>query len=177
MQSPIVRILQRYFLPSFVLSFILFLRFRCIVSTNSMVQFSGRIHIGRKTVVKPFSIIQTSQGSITIGNSCAIGSCNFISSGDGEISIGNNTRMGPNVVILGSSRNFRDKNRLIVDQGYTNKGVLIGNDVMIGAGSIVIHGTSIGDGAVIGANSVVSKDVPPYSVVVGAPAKVIGERK
>ncbi len=52
----------------------------------------------------------------------------------------------------------------------------IGNDVWIVAGAIVLHKVKIGDGAVIGAGAVVTKDVPPYAIVVGAPAKVIGYR-
>jgi len=176
MQSPIARVLQRYFLPSFVTSLILFLKFGCMVSTKSRVQFCNRIHIGRKTVVKPFSIIQVGHGCITIGDNCAIGSYNFISSGDGKISIGNSTQMGPNVSIYGSSQNFRKKDLLIIDQGFSNELTAIGDDVLIGTGVVILKGCDIGEGVIVGANSVVNKDVPPYSIVVGAPAEVIGER-
>jgi acetyltransferase-like isoleucine patch superfamily enzyme len=176
MQNTPVRIIQRYLFPSFLNSFLLYLKYRCIVSTKSMVQFSSNIQLSRKTVVKPFTIIQTGHGVIKIGINCSIGSGNFISAGDGTISIGNNTRTGPNVVILGSSRNFHDKNRLIVDQGFSHKGAIIGNDVLIGAGSIIIHGAKIGDGAVIAAGSVVNKTVDEYTVVGGVPSKPIGER-
>ncbi|MDD2495379.1 MAG: CatB-related O-acetyltransferase [Tissierellia bacterium] len=58
----------------------------------------------------------------------------------------------------------------------TTKECIIGNDVWIGSGAIVLRGTRIGDGAVIGANAVVTKDVPPYSIVVGIPAKIIKNR-
>jgi len=58
------------------------------------------------------------------------------------------------------------------DKGYTN----IGNDVLIGANAIILAGVKIGDGAVIGAGSVVTKDVPPYAIVAGNPAKVIKYR-
>ena len=64
----------------------------------------------------------------------------------------------------------------IVDQGYSHKGVNIGEDVYIGAGAIILEGTHVGEGSVIGAGSVVTKDVPPYTVVVGVPARIIGKR-
>lgn len=54
--------------------------------------------------------------------------------------------------------------------------VIIGNDVWIGAGSIIMPGVSIGDGSVVGAHSVVTRDVPPYTIVAGAPARVIRPR-
>lgn len=59
---------------------------------------------------------------------------------------------------------------------YSDKYNVIGNNVWIGAGAIILNGVTIGDGAVIGAGAVVTKDVEPYSVVVGNPAKVIKKR-
>lgn len=56
------------------------------------------------------------------------------------------------------------------------KKTTIGNDVWIGNGAIVINGVTVGDGAIIGAGAVVTKDVPPYSIVVGSPARVIKKR-
>jgi len=53
---------------------------------------------------------------------------------------------------------------------------LIGNDVWIGLGAIILSGVTIGDGAVVGAGAVVSRDVPPYAVVVGSPARIIKYR-
>jgi len=58
------------------------------------------------------------------------------------------------------------------DKGYT----IIGNDVLVGANAIILAGVKVGDGAVIGAGSVVTKDVPPYAIVAGNPAKVIKYR-
>lgn len=59
---------------------------------------------------------------------------------------------------------------------YTQKKCLIGNDVWIGVGSIVLRGVKIGDGAVIGANSVVTKDIPDFAIAIGSPAKVLKYR-
>ncbi|MCI8526879.1 DapH/DapD/GlmU-related protein [Lachnospiraceae bacterium 42-17] len=62
------------------------------------------------------------------------------------------------------------------DKIFEAKGTIIGNDVWIGCGSIIMDGITIGDGAVIGAGSVVTKDVLPYSIIAGVPAKLIRKR-
>jgi len=85
--------------------------------------------------------------------------------------------MGPNVTILGSSRNYKNKHKLIVEQGFSHDGATIEDDVLIASGAIILKGCHIGKGAVIGAGSVVTKNVPSFSVVAGIPAKIIGERK
>ena len=84
-------------------------------------------------------------------------------------------RIGPRVTIMGATRNFARKDRLIVEQGYRQRGTRIGRDVLIGAGAVIFDCT-IGDGAVIGAGAVVTRDVAPYQVVAGVPARVVGER-
>jgi acetyltransferase-like isoleucine patch superfamily enzyme len=62
------------------------------------------------------------------------------------------------------------------DTEYLRGNVVIGNDVWIGSGSIILGGVTVGDGAVIGANAVVAKDVAPYSIVVGNPAREVRKR-
>lgn len=63
-----------------------------------------------------------------------------------------------------------------IDKSLDKAKTQIGNDVWIGNGAIVINGVKVGDGAIIGAGAVVTKDVPPYSIVVGVPARVIRKR-
>lgn len=168
-----VRVLQRYALPRFVVSLIYYLRDGVKISASSRVQLSGKIHFGRHCVVKPNSIIQTSGGSITFGRQCAISSFNHISAGQASIVAGDYVRIGPNVTIVASTRNYRDKSRLVIEQGYADRGITIGDDVLIGAGAVLVDGCEVGDGAVIGVGSVVVGKVAPYAVVFGAPAKVI----
>jgi maltose O-acetyltransferase len=84
------------------------------------------------------------------------------------IEIGNNVTLAPNVHLL--AHDASTKNEL----GYTKVGrVSIGNNVFIGAGSIILPGTTIGNNVIIGAGSVVSTNIPENSVAVGNPAKVI----
>ena len=85
--------------------------------------------------------------------------------------------MGPDVIIFSRNHNFKEKHKLIHEQGYTGQcTVIIEDDVWIGARVIILPGKIIGKGAVIGAGSVVTKDVAPYSVVAGNPARKISNR-
>lgn len=88
--------------------------------------------------------------------------------------IGKNVLMGPDVMVIPSSHCFEKKDKLIMEQGYEEpKQVVIEDDVWIGARVIILGGICIKHGAVVGAGSVVTKDVEPFSVVAGVPAKVI----
>jgi acetyltransferase-like isoleucine patch superfamily enzyme len=172
-----MRIAQRHLIPSVLASVYFFLRYRCSVSPRAKVQPNKQISFGTGTVVKPFAIIQTSGGRITIGKHCAISSFDHISTVQAEVIIGDYVRIGPHVTIMGSARNWHSSQTHIVDQGYTHRGVRIGNDVLIGAGAIIMDGCEVGEGAVIGAGSVVTRNVAPYSAVAGAPAAVISQRQ
>jgi acetyltransferase-like isoleucine patch superfamily enzyme len=176
MLSTSARIFQRYMIPRLVVTLYYFIKYRCLISPLAKVQMASEISFGKGTVVKPFATIQNSKGEISIGKKCSIGNFAHFSSGDAIIKIGDYVRIGPSVTILSSARNFRKKDLLIIDQGFSHDDIIIGDDVLIGAGVVILKGCTIGKGAVVGANSVVSKDVPPYSIVVGAPAKVISER-
>ena len=171
------RTAQRYLVPSFITSLIIYCRDRALVSLSSKVQFSSLIRFGKGSVVKSYSVIQTSGGRVTFGRNCAIGCFNLIAAGSADLVAGDHVRLGPHVTLIASSRQYRRKDRLIIEQGFADKGIRIGNDVLIGARVVLIDGSEIGDGAVIGAGSIVNGKVPAYSVVFGAPAKVIFWRR
>jgi acetyltransferase-like isoleucine patch superfamily enzyme len=175
--SPLTRIAQRYLVPRLVKSVYFYLRYRCLISPQASVQLSDRITLGRGTVVKPYAVIINHSGRIAIGAHCAISSFNHISTGDEDLVIGDHVRIAPNVTILGADRNVKQRDTLIVNQGRSHKSTNIGHDVLIGAGAVILPGCSIGKGAVIGAGSVVTRDVAPYAIVAGSPARVIGQRE
>lgn len=111
---------------------------------------------------------------IEIGNNSDIG---YKSAIYGKCIIGDNVMMAPEVKIYTRNHRFDRKDIPMIKQGTTPvKPVIIGNDVWIGSRVIILPGVTIGDGAIIGAGSVVTKDVPPYSIFAGNPAKFIRER-
>jgi acetyltransferase-like isoleucine patch superfamily enzyme len=85
--------------------------------------------------------------------------------------------IGQNVRFHSENHNFDRIDIPIKYQGVTNKGIKIGNDCWIGAGAVFLDGVTVGDGCVIGANTLVNKDIPPYSVAVGNPVRIIKNRK
>lgn len=175
--SPVARLVQRYLVPRFVKSIYFYVRYRCFVSAQASVQLSPRIIFGRGTVVKPYVVIINHTGKIVIGAHCAISSFNHISTGDEDLVIGDYVRIAPNVTILGADRNVKRRDVLIVNQGRSHNATRIGDDVLIGAGAVILQGCTIGTGAVIGAGSLVNQDVPGYAIVGGVPARVIGQRE
>jgi acetyltransferase-like isoleucine patch superfamily enzyme len=94
-----------------------------------------------------------------------------------KVSIGNDVLIGPYVLIHSGNHRFSDPGVRIQDQGHNSAPIAIDDDVWIGAHVVVLQGVSIGRGAVIGAGAVVNKNVEPYTIVAGVPAKKIGERK
>lgn len=120
------------------------------------------------------------EGNIRLGDNVRVSEFSSIRTGendDCEITIGDNTIIGPNTTIVGRNHGFRRKDKLIKDQPFEDKGVVIGSDVWIGANAVVLPGVTIGDGAVVGAGSIVTHDVAKHEVWAGNPAKKIGERK
>lgn len=113
---------------------------------------------------------------ISVGNNSGLGiRCRV----RGPLQIGDNVMMGPEVVILSSGHRFDRTDIPMCRQGSASShhNTSIHSDVWIGARAIIMPGVEIGEGAIIGAGAVVTKDVPPYAIVGGVPAKVIRYRK
>jgi acetyltransferase-like isoleucine patch superfamily enzyme len=92
-----------------------------------------------------------------------------------SVRIGAHSLLAPGVFITDHQHNIRREPR-IDQQGIETAPVVIGSDVWLGTKSVVLPGVTIGDGAVVGAGAVVTKDVEPYAIVAGVPARVIGRR-
>ncbi|WP_036482741.1 acyltransferase [Myxosarcina sp. GI1] len=136
----------------------------------------GRIFLKDKVCLDRDVDIKVHQGGqIAIGEETYIGSYTCIS-GYGKIEIGNNCTLGSHVAIYAHNHDFSDPYKKIKEQGFTVKGVAIEDDCCLGNGVKVVDGVTIGKGSIISAGAVVTKDIPPYSVAAGVPAKVISQR-
>jgi len=132
------------------------------------VRMGNHIHIKRNV-----TFIGT--GSLVIGENVQIGDRTIIACYAG-IRIGNDCLIADNVSIRDVDHVYSDVSKKIRNQGIESIPIKIGDDVWIGHGAVIKKGVEICDGCIIGANAVVTKDVPPYSLAVGVPAKVIKKR-
>lgn len=136
------------------------------------------IEIGRGTIVMHGAILHVynfrdlPHSGIKIGQESLIGEYSIIR-GQGGVEIGDRVYTSPLTQIIAVNHVFEDPNRPFVEQGITAQGIVIEDDVWIGAGAIVTDGVRIGKGAVIAAGAVVVENVPPHTVVGGVPAKPI----
>jgi len=132
------------------------------------------ISIGDGTVIHDFCILRTSAGEIQLGRECSLNPYCVVLGED--VAIGNHVRIASHTVIAAENHIFDRLDVPIASQGCQSRGIVIEDDVWIGAGCAILDGVTIGTGAVIGAGSVVTKDVEQFSVVAGTPARLIRMR-
>lgn len=143
----------------------------CHFEGLSSIFLNGETRIGRN------SFFIATGGLISIGRDVGFNSSVHINSSvGGTIEIGDHCLIGPNVVMRTAGHKFSDLGALINTQGHLIKNIEIDQNVWIGAGSIILGGVKIGEGAIIGAGAVVVSDIPPMSLAVGVPAKIIKYR-
>lgn len=115
--------------------------------------------------------------AISIGDRVALNDSVMINADcGGKITIGNDVLIAPNVVLRASNHKYDSRDKPVNAQGHAAGHINVSDDVWIGANVVILLNVSIGRGAIIGAGSVVTRDVPPYSIAAGKPAKVIGTR-
>jgi acetyltransferase-like isoleucine patch superfamily enzyme len=153
----------------------------CRISPEAQIcPREGRIEIGAETQVALGAAVQ---GNVRMGDHSSVQAySSLIGYGkpddlSGRITIGNGVRIAPYVFIIAANHRFDDLERPIYQQGLAYAPVTIEDDVWIGARVTVTAGITIGHGSVIGAGAVVTRDIPPYSIAVGVPAKVVRSRK
>lgn len=138
--------------------------------------------IAADTLIGRCCVVQAKAGSLRIGEHCVLGTHSQIVGTHG-VTIGRDVMTGPQCY-FGGSRHGTARTKPdgtpappMIDQSTYSRGPLtIGDDVWLGAGVRVMEGVSIGNGAVVGSGAVVTKDVPPYAIVAGVPARIVGER-
>jgi len=130
----------------------------------------GFVHIGDGTALRAH------EGTLRVGEKTVFGR-NTIVNSYLDVEIGPGVLIGDYVYIGDFDHRTDDLNQPIKDQGIVKAPVRIGAGSWLGVKATVLRGCSVGEGAVVGANSVVTRHVPPYAVVAGAPARVIADRR
>jgi len=140
-----------------------------LVATTSQ---SEGIRIGDRSFVRSFTCLNSGppEGFIHIGDDTAIGQGSVLY-GNGGLTIGNHVLIAGQCFLVASSHTRDDRSRPMSLQGYHARGIVIEDDVWIGAGAKILDGVRIGAGAIVGANAVVNRDVPPGVRVGGVPAR------
>ncbi|RJP41186.1 MAG: acyltransferase [Desulfobacteraceae bacterium] len=118
-----------------------------------------------------------SMENLVVGDEVEIGYDNFIQA-LGGVTLGDNVMLAPGVKIWSVNHNYKDKNTLVYEQGQTKAQVIIGNDVFIASNAFISPGVTLPDGVVVSAGALVGvKNYPPYAIIAGNPARVVGYRR
>ena len=126
--------------------------------------------LGDYSVIESFATINNAVGDVRIGDYTRIGLHNTII---GPVTIGNHVNLAQGITVTALNHNFEDSNKRIDEQGVSTNPVTIEDDIWIGANAVILPGVTIGHHSVVAAGAVVTKDVPPHSLVAGVPAKII----
>lgn len=119
-------------------------------------------------------LIADGGGSIRVGNCVRVNSDVLINASiRGVINIGNNVLIGPRVLFRSTNHKFDDPHVPIASQGHLPGVITVSDDVWIGANATILKGVTVGRGAIVAAGAVVTKDVPPLSIVAGVPARLV----
>jgi acetyltransferase-like isoleucine patch superfamily enzyme len=135
-----------------------------VIGENTFVMHGAVLHV--------YNFRDLPHAFIRIGRDSLIGELNVLR-GQGGITIGDRVYTAPLVQILAVNHVYLDPGRPFIEQGITAEGIVVEDDVWIGAGAIITDGVTVGQGAVVAAGAVVTQNVPPHTVVGGVPARVL----
>jgi len=130
----------------------------------------NKFQLGDYSTIEDFSAINNGVGPVIIGDRTKIGLSNTII---GPVTIGNDIRLAQNITLSGLNHNYEDVHLPIHEQGVSIAPIVIEDETWIGANVVVVAGVTIGKHSIVGAGSIVTKNIPPYSVAVGNPARVL----
>lgn len=129
-----------------------------------------QFRLGRYSVIESGACINNAVGDVIIGDYTRIGLHNTII---GPVNIGHHVNLAQGITVTALNHNFEDSEKKIDEQGVCTTPVVIEDDVWIGANAVILPGVRVGTHSVVAAGAVVTKDVPPHSIVAGIPAKII----
>jgi acetyltransferase-like isoleucine patch superfamily enzyme len=147
----------------------------CFVSPDAQLFAEpGRlIRVGRKSCIAAHAFLH---GPITLGENVSVNHRCSLDGGAVGLKIGNNTRIGPGTALYAFDHRMEPEH-FVCEQSVRSAGIVVGEDVWIGANCSVTDGVHLGDHCVVGMGAVVTRSVDPWDIVGGSPAKKIGSRK
>jgi len=134
--------------------------------------FGDTVKIGAYSTIGCTSHMSKYGVGFKIGNNSGVGEYSFFGCSGGVV-IGNDVIMGPYVSFHSENHNFSDNSKLIREQGVTSEGIILGNNIWVGAKSTFLDGCEVGDNCVVAAGAVVRGVFPSNVVIGGIPAKVL----
>lgn len=139
-------------------------------SGNRGIEIGSRVFLGRHTLLacKEGDIVL--EDGVNVSYNCAIFSAS-------SVRIGAETLLAAYCYLVGGGHDFDRADMPVVQQPRPSRGIVVGPGGWLGAGAIVLDGVTIGPSAVVGAHAVVTRDVPPFAIVAGAPARVVRDRR
>jgi acetyltransferase-like isoleucine patch superfamily enzyme len=169
------------------------------IEKNVRLRFASNIHLGRGSYIDESVYIHACPGGVTIGENTyvmhgavlhvynfrglphsgiRIGRDSLVGEmtvirGQGGVTIGDRVYTSPMTQLIAVNHVFDDPNKPFIEQGITAEGIVVEDDVWLGSAAVVTDGVRIGHGSVVAAGAVVTKDVPPLTVVGGVPARVL----
>jgi len=165
-----------------------------------VLRHPGKVRLGDDIVVDDLVVLDAkgvSNRGILVGNGGFLGRGTILSCKNGDITLGDHVNIGFNseifsgsdvtvgryglfaayTYLVGGGHAFEGRGTPVIEQQRESKGIRVGDNVWLGAGALVMDGVRIGDDVVVGAGAVVTSDLPPGSVAVGIPAKVVRTRE
>ena len=144
------------------------------IGKNVNIKSGSLIKLGGDVVIRPDCDLWANGKGIIIGDGTEIGERSRVSIRN-SLKIGKNVLFSPNVYITDCDHNYTDVNVPVINQDVVSKPnrIVIGDGSFVGINAVIVGNVTIGKHCVIGANSVVTKSIPDYSIAVGSPAKII----
>lgn len=152
----------------------------CRVARQAVVRANTQdpksVSIGDNVSIQENTLINANRGHVTIGDNSWLGP-NSVIYGNGGVDIGKDVMVASHCVINTVSHNFSHTDAPMNEQGTNTDPVVIENDVWLGTGAVILQGVRIGQGSIIGAGAVVTRSIPPFSIALGVPARITGNRQ
>ena len=137
---------------------------------------AASIEIGQYTTIYPYALLKTNGGSITIGEGSTVHDYSVLY-GNGGITIEKDVHIAAHTILVAFEHDYSKLGTIAFSLDMKGLGIKIEKSVWIGANVVILDGVTIGEGSVVGAGAVVTESIPPFSIAVGVPAKVIKKRQ